>query len=88
MSQQATFHLAAPSGERWTARAGGALVGRSVRYGRMGKVGEVVRAVPVDSGRALRLHVELSRKLLNPDRRKFSLASAGASKAFEQATEE
>lgn len=85
MSEQATFYLPAPDGEGWTARAGQQLVGRSVRYGRLGKVGEVVRAVPVDSGRALRLHVALSRHLTNPDRRKFALASAGPAKAFEQA---
>ena len=76
MSEQATFHLLAPDGERWSARAGQALVGREVRYGKLGKVGEVVRAAPVDSGRALRLHVELSRHLSNPDRRKFALAPA------------
>lgn len=74
---EATFHLVAPTGERWTARAGQQLVGRAVRYGRLGKVGEVQRAVPVDSGRALRLHVVLSRKLANPDRRKFTLVPEG-----------
>lgn len=76
MSEQTTFHLPAPDGERWTARAGQGLVGREVRYGKLGKVGEVARAVPVDSGRSLRLHVELSRHLANPDRRKFALAPA------------
>ncbi len=84
---EATFHLRAPEGERWTARAGQQLVGRSARYGKLGKVGEVVRAVPVDAGRALRLHVSLTRQLTNPDRRKFALASAGPAKAYEQATE-
>lgn len=77
MSEQTTFHLgagAAPD-ERWTARAGQQLVGRDVRYGRLGRVGTVVRAVPVDSGRALRLHVELTRHLRNPDRRKFRVAA-------------
>jgi hypothetical protein len=73
---EATFHLRAADGERWTARAGQQLVGREVRYGKLGKVGEVKRAVPVDSGRALRLHVALSRTLFSPDRRKFSLAPA------------
>lgn len=77
MSEQATFHLGAPDEGRWTARAGQQLVGRDVRYGQLGKVGEVVRAVPTDSGRALRLHVSLTRHLRNPDRRKFSLAPAG-----------
>lgn len=77
MSEQATFHLANPDGERWTARAGNAFVGRDVRYGKLGKVGEVERAVPVDSGRSLRLHVALTRHLTNPDRRKFSLAPEG-----------
>lgn len=88
MSEQAVFHLAAPSGERWTARAGQQLVGRAVRYGKLGKVGEVVQAVPVDSGRALRLHVALSRKLNNPDRLKFSLAPQGRGEKAEQANEE
>lgn len=73
MSEQATFHLPAADGERWTARAAQSLVGRSVSYGRLGKVGEVTRAIPVDSGRALRLHVELSRRLPNADRRKFAI---------------
>lgn len=73
MSEQATFHLGTRDDQRWTARAGSELVGRDVRYGRLGKVGQVVRAVPVDSGRALRLHVELTRHLRNPDRRKFAL---------------
>ena len=70
----ATFYLTAPAGETWTARAGQELAGRDVRYGRLGKVGEVERTVPVNAGRSLRLHVRLSRKLVNPDRRKFSLA--------------
>lgn len=74
MSEQVAFHLAAPAEGRWTARAGQSVVGRAVRYAKLGKVGEVLRAVPVDSGRALRLHVALSRHLANPDRRKFSLA--------------
>lgn len=78
MSREAAiFHVAAPAGERWTARAGQELVGRDVRYGKLGKVGEVVRTVPVDAGRSLRLHVALSRRLPSPDRRKFSLAPAG-----------
>lgn len=76
MSEQATFHLGAPAEGRWTARAGQELVGRDVRYGKLGKVGKVVRAVPVDSGRALRLHAELTRHLRSPDRRKFRLAPA------------
>lgn len=76
MSQEATFHVPPPSGERWTARAGQELIGREVRYGRLGRVGEVVRATPVDAGRALRLHVALSRHLTNPDRRKFALTAA------------
>lgn len=71
---EATFHLPASDAERWTARAGAELIGRTVRYGKIGKVGEVVRVVPVNAGRALRLHVRLSRKLVSPDRRKFSLA--------------
>ena len=74
---EATFHLGAPAEGRWTARAGNGLLGRAVRYGRLGKVGEVVRAVPVDMGRALRLHVALSRTLKNPDRAKFHLAPEG-----------
>lgn len=69
----ATFHLPAESGERWTARAAQELLGRSVRYGRLGRVGEVEAAVAVDSGRAVRLHVRLTRKLVNPDRMKFRL---------------
>lgn len=73
MSETTSFHLGHPGGERWTARAGQELVGREVRYGRLGKVGVVERAVPVDSGRALRLHVVLSRHLVSPDRRKFAL---------------
>lgn len=71
---EATFWIRASGDERWTARAGQELVGRGVRYGRLGRVGEVERAVVVDSGRLLRLHVRLSRKLVNPDRRKFRLA--------------
>ena len=71
--QQATFHLAPSDGERWTARAGSELVGREVTYGRLGRVGEVVRAVPVNVGRSLRLHVQLSRQLTNPDPAKFRL---------------
>lgn len=79
---EALFHLPPPPGEgRWTARAGQGLVGRAVRYGKLGKVGEVVRAVPVDSGRALRLHVALTRVLRNPTRRNFHLAPAGRSPA-------
>lgn len=70
----ATFHLPPPTGERWTARAGQELVGRGVRYGGYGRVGEVERVVVVDSGRALRLHVRLTRRLRNPDRRKFTVA--------------
>lgn len=70
---EATFYLGPQDGERWTARAGQELVGRDVRYGRLGKVGEVVRAVPVNAGRSLRLHVSLTRKLNNPDRRKFAV---------------
>lgn len=73
----ATFHVAAPTGERWTAREGQQLVGRAVRYGKLGKVGTVERAVPVDSGRSLRLHVALTRKLAHPDRRKFRLSPEG-----------
>ena len=76
MSPQATFHLAPPADGRWTARAGSEYVGREVTYGRLGRVGVVVRAVPVNVGRALRLHVELSRKLTNPDRGKFRLKGA------------
>jgi hypothetical protein len=75
MSRQlVTFHLGAPSDGRWTARAGLELLGRPVRYGKLGKVGEVVSAVPVDSGRALRLTAELSRPIASPQRRKFRLA--------------
>ena len=70
---EATFYLPAPDGERWTARAGMELAGRPVRYGKLGKVGTVARTVPVDSGRSLRVHVALERKLSNPDRRKFTL---------------
>ena len=81
---EATFHLRASAEGRWTARAGSALLGRAVRYGRLGKVGEVVRAVPVDSGRALRLHVALTRKLSNPDRLKFHLAPESRKKAAEE----
>jgi len=76
VSKQVSFHVGAPPDGRWTARAGLELVGRGVRYAKLGKVGEVVRAIPVDSGRALRLHVELERHLPNPDRRKFSLVKA------------
>ena len=74
MSEQVSFHLAAPVDGRWSARAGQELVGRPVKYGKLGKVGEVARAIPVDSGRALRLHVVLTRHIANPDRRKFVLA--------------
>lgn len=74
MSQEATFHLGAPPEGRWTAHAGLELIGRGVRYGNLGKVGEVVRAVPVDSGRALRLTVALRLALPHPERRKFRLA--------------
>lgn len=74
MSEEVSFHLPAPDGERWTARAGQSLAGRDVRYGRLGKVGVVARTTPVMAGRALRVHVELSRHLQNPDRRKFHLA--------------
>jgi hypothetical protein len=73
MSQELTFHLGAPAEGRWSAHAGLQLVGRAVRYPKLGKVGEVVRAVPVDSGRALRLHVSLSRSIPNPERRLFAL---------------
>jgi hypothetical protein len=74
MSRQlVTFHLGAPSDGRWTARAGLELLGRPVRYGKLGKVGEVVSAVPVDSGRALRLTAALSKNVPAPDRRGFSL---------------
>ena len=83
---EATFHLAT-DGERFTARAGSAYVGRSVRYGRLGRVGEVTRAVPVDGGRALRLHVGLTRKLINPDRRKFRLAPATTAEPSEETSE-
>lgn len=69
------FHVRRPASGRWTAKAGQELVGRAVRYGKLGKVGVVVAAVPVDSGRSLRLHVRLSRKLVNPDRSKFRLVS-------------
>ena len=69
-----TFYLPAADGERWTARAGQEPAGRAVRYGKLGKVGEVERTVPIDGGRLLRVHVRLSRKLNNPDRRKFHLA--------------
>lgn len=79
MSQSATFHLPSPDGERWTARAGQRLVGRAVRYGRLGKVGEVVQATPVNLGRSLRLRVTLRRTLANPDPRKFALAPEGKS---------
>ena len=70
---EATFHVAPRDGQRWTARAGQQLVGRAVRYGKLGRVGEVTRTVPVDAGRSLRVHVALSRRLVNPDRRKFQL---------------
>lgn len=79
MSQQVTFHLPGNPDERWTARAAHRLVGRAVTYGRMGKVGTVVRVVPVNVGRSLRVHVELSRKLLNPNRRNFAIADEEAS---------
>lgn len=69
----ATFWLPR-DGEPWTARAGQELVGRGVRYGRLGRVGEVERTVPVAAGGALRVHVALSRQLSNPDPAKFSLA--------------
>ena len=68
-----TFHVAPPTGERWTARSGHALVGHAVRYGKLGKVGSVERAVPVDSGRALRLHVVLTRHIASPNPREFGL---------------
>lgn len=74
MNEPATFHLPAREEGRWTARAGQELVGRAVEYGRLGKVGEVARCVPVDAGRALRVHVRLDRSLTNPDPRKFSLS--------------
>lgn len=83
---EATFHLEAPDGERWTARAGQQLAGRDVEYGKLGKVGEVARTVPVSLGRSLRVHVALSRHLLNPDRRKFSLGS-DAGRPESEATE-
>lgn len=70
---QATFHVVAPAGERWTARAAQELVGRPVRYGRLGRVGAVEAATPVNAGAAVRLQVHLSRRLLNPDRLKFRL---------------
>jgi hypothetical protein len=73
VSQVVTFHLGAPSDGRWTARAGQELLGRPVRYGKLGKVGEVVGAAPTDSGRALRLTAALSKAVPDPDRRKFSL---------------
>lgn len=72
---RATFWIRAADGERWTARAGQELVGRSVRYGRLGRVGEVEGAVAVNSGRSLRLNVALSRKLTNPDPGKFRLGA-------------
>jgi hypothetical protein len=87
MRGSATFHLPAPSGERWTARAGQEIVGRAVRYGKLGAVGTVDGATPVDAGRSLRVHVELRRHLANPDRRKFGLAKEGAAKAFAKAAE-
>jgi hypothetical protein len=74
VSEQASFHVRAPADGRWTARAAQVYVGRSVKYGKLGKVGEVARAVPVDSGHALRLHVVLTKHIANPDRRKFVLA--------------
>lgn len=71
---EATFFLRKPAGERCTARDGAALVGRDVRYGKLGRVGVVQRAVVTDSGRALRLHVALNRVIRDPDRSKFRLA--------------
>lgn len=70
---QATFHVVAPGGSRLTAREGQELLGRSVRYGKLGKVGVVAAAAVVDSGRAVRLSVQLTRNLATPDRRKFRL---------------
>lgn len=70
----ATFWLPARAdGDRWTASSGQEFVGRDVVYGKLGKVGKVERVTPVNAGRALRLHVRLSRKLVSPDRRKFEL---------------
>lgn len=69
---EATFYVR--TGERSTARDGAALRGRDVRYGKLGRVGVVEHVVVVDSGRALRLHVALSRVIRNPDRHKFRLA--------------
>lgn len=70
---EATFYIGRPTNGRWTARAAQQFVGRSVRYGRLGKVGTVERAVAVGSGRAVRLHVALTRNITNPDRAKFRL---------------
>lgn len=75
MIERAAFHLLASDG-RWTASAGQQFRGHDVAYGGLGKVGYVERAVVVDSGRALRLHVVLTRHIANPDRRKFSLHTA------------
>jgi hypothetical protein len=68
-----TFHLGAPADGRWTARAGLELLGKPVRYGKLGKVGEVVGAVPTDSGRALRLTASLTRDIADLDRRGFTV---------------
>jgi hypothetical protein len=72
---QAEFWVRSADGEPWTARAGQELVGRGVRYGKLGRVGVVERAVSVMGGRSLRLHVKLTRKLTNPDPAKFKLAA-------------
>ena len=76
MSQQVTFHLPGNADERWTARAAHRFVGRSVDYGKISDVGTVTRVVPVNVGRALRVHVALSRKLVNPNPRNFRIADA------------
>ena len=74
MSEQVTFHLPADRDERWTARAAHRYVGQAVEYGKLGKVGEVVRVVPVNVGRSLRVHVRLTRKLVNPNPRNFTIS--------------
>lgn len=78
---EATFYIGRPTNGRWTARAAQQFVGRSVRYGRLGKVGTVERAVAVGSGRAVRIHVALTRKITDPEAAKFRLYASEEGKS-------
>lgn len=70
-----TFNMHLSTGHL-TAREAQGYLGRTVKYGNR-VVGVVIRATPVDAGRAVRLEVRRTANYATPDRAKLSLGAVG-----------